>query len=219
MGATLLQLPRRLPGTEASLLDLRFRALLGNEAWDALPAEVQRRFSKRLSGAQVALYRGLVVEMRVSRLGWLLAQLCRLVGAPLPLNRKSGGGALVAVSEDRSGGGQNWTRIYARPNAFPQVIHSAKRFCGPTGLEEYLGGGLGMALRIEALSDGIAFVSDHYFFQVGTRRARVPRALTPGVTRVTHRQVAGASFLFGLEVVHPLAGTLIRQEILFDDVE
>jgi hypothetical protein len=94
-----------------------------------------------------------------------------------PLNRKSGGGALVAVSEGRSGGGQNWTRIYARPNAFPQVIHSAKRFCGPTGLEEYLGGGLGMALRIEALSDGIAFVSDHYFFQVGN--AASARAARP----------------------------------------
>src|SRR4030095_4752866 len=126
-----------------------------------------------------------------SRLGWLLAQLCRLFGAPLPLNRNSGGGALVSVSEDKSGGGQWWTRIYARPNGFPQVIHSAKRFCGSTGLEEYLGHGLGMALRIETLTDGIAFVSDHYFFQVGRWRMRLPRALTPGVTRVTHRQVAG----------------------------
>ena len=219
MGAILHQLPKQPQWTEARLHDLRFRALVGAEAWDLLPVEVQRRFSKRLSGAQVALYRGLVVEMRVSRLGWLLAQLCRLVGAPLPLNRKSGGGALVVVSEDRNGGGQNWTRIYARPSGFPQVIHSAKRFCGPTGLEEYLGGGLGMALRMETLSDGIAFVSDHYFFQIGPRRTRLPLALTPGVTRVTHRQVAGASFLFGLEVVHPLAGTLIRQEILFDDVD
>jgi len=219
MSATLLQLPQRPAPQDATLHDLRFRALLGSGSWEALPPEVQRRFSKRLTGAQVALYRGLVVEMRQSRLGWLIGQLCRLFGAPLPLNPAAGGGALVSVSEDRAGGGQCWTRIYARADRFPQVIHSAKRFAGPTGLEEYLGRGLGMALRVEPLSDGIAFVSDHYFLELGSWRVRLPRVLTPGVARVTHRQVAGSSFLFGLELKHPLAGTLMHQEILFDDVD
>ena len=218
MSASLLQLPTRQVARDASLHDLRFRALLRSDAWDALPPEVQRRFSKRLSGAEVALYRGLVVQMRVAPLGWLLTQLCRLFGAPLPLNRHAGGGALVSVSEDSRSGGQCWTRVYARPGRFPQVIHSAKRFCGTTGLEEYLGRGLGMALRVEALDDGIAFVSDHYFVQLGSWRMRLPRFVTPGTTRVTHRQVAGSSFLFGLELTHPLAGPLIQQEILFDDV-
>ena len=219
MSATLLQLPKRSPASDASLHDLRFRVLMGSEAWDALPAEVQRRFSKRLSGTEVALYRGMVVEMKMSALGRVLAQVCRLFGAPLPLNRNPGGGALVSVSEDSRSGGQCWTRIYARPGHFPQVIHSAKRFCGPTGLEEYLGRGLGMALRVEPLEDGIAFVSDHYFIQVAGRRIRIPRSLAPGVTRVTHRQVAGSSFVFGLELDHPRFGTLVNQQILFDDVE
>jgi len=145
--------------------------------------------------------------------------LAHVVGAPLPLNRRPGGGALVSVSEDQAGGGQCWTRIYARPGGFPQVIHSAKRFAGPTGLEEYLGRGLGMALRVEALPDEIAFVSDHYFLALGRWRVRLPHMVAPGTTRVTHRQVAGRSFLFGLELTHPLAGRLVRQEILFDDVD
>ena len=219
MTATLLQLSPQSSPTHAELHDLRFRALLGGVAWDALPREVRRRFSKRLSGTDVALYRGLVVEMRVSRLGSLLAQFCRLFGAPLPLNPRPGHGAIVSVSEDSRSGGQCWTRMYARPGRFPQVIHSAKRFAGSTGLEEYLGHGLGMALRAEALSDGIAFVSDHYFLQLGRRRIRLPRILAPGTTRVTHRQIAGSSFLFGLELIHPLAGVLIHQQILFDDVD
>ena len=219
MSATLLELPRPTARADAALHDLRFRTLLGAEAWDRLPTEVRKRFSRRLAGAEVALYRGLVVEMRMSRPGWLLAQLCRPFGAPLPLNRRSGGGALVSVSEDKSGGGQCWTRIYARRAGFPQVIHSAKRFAGRTGLEEYLGRGLGMALRVEALPDGIAFVSDHYFLALGRWRLRLPAMLSPGVTRVTHRQVAGRSFLFGLELTHPLAGQLVRQDILFDDVD
>ena len=217
MSATLLQLPQREQRRQSSLHDFRFRALLGSARWESLPPEVQRRFAKRLTGAQVALYRGLVVEMQMSWAGWALAQLCRLFGAPLPLNRKAGCGALVSVSEDHQGG-QCWTRIYARPKRFPQVIHSAKRFAGPTGLEEYLGRGLGMALRVESLGDGIAFVSDHYFVRLGRCRLRLPGALSPGVTRVTHRQVAGTSFLFGLELTHPLAGPLVHQEILFDDV-
>jgi hypothetical protein len=123
------------------------------------------------------------------------------------------------VSEEQRSGGQCWTRVYAGPGRFPQVIHSAKRFSGPTGLEEYLGRGLGMALRVEALDDGIAFVSDHYFVEIGRVRLRLPRVLTPGTTRVTHRQVAGASFLFGLELEHAWAGRLIHQQVLFEDVE
>jgi hypothetical protein len=220
MRATILQLPVRTPPPEGQpLYDLRFRSLVGVAEWERLPEEVKRRFSKRLSGAAVALYRGLVIDMQVSRIGWILAQLCRLFGAPLPLCRQTGVAALVSVSEDASSGGQCWTRVYARRGRFPQVIHSAKRFAGTTGLEEYLGRGLGMALRIETLEDGIAFVSDHYFLQLGHVRLRLPAWLTPGVTRVTHRQIAGSSFLFELELTHAWAGKLFHQQVLFDDVE
>jgi hypothetical protein len=203
----------------ADLHDARFRALLGREEWDRLPPEVQRRFSKRFSGAQAALYRGLVVGMHMSSLGWVLAQACRLFGAPLPLSREKGGGATVTVTEDTASGGQCWTRIYSRASGFPQVINSAKRFAGPTGLEEYLGRGLGMALRLEPLSDGLAFVSDHYFLSVFGRRMRLPAWLAPGTARITHRQVSGRTFLFELLLEHPLAGKLIHQQVLFEDVE
>jgi hypothetical protein len=219
MSATLLELLPQGPDHDAVVHDFRFRALLGSAKWDALPPEVRKRFSKRLTGPGLALYRGLVVRMDMPLPGRLLAQLCRLFGAPLPLCRQTGCGALVAVSEDQCSGGQCWTRIYSRPGGFPQVIHSAKRFSGSTGLEEYLGRGLGMALRVEALDDGIAFVSDHYFLQLSKRRLRLPRSLAPGTTRVTHRQVAGSSFLFGLELDHPWFGKLVNQQILFDDVE
>jgi hypothetical protein len=220
MTATLLHWrTEAAPAGDGQLVDLRFRSLLGAQEWERLPPEVRRRFSKRLTGPNVALYRGLVVRMESNWAGRLLAQACRLFGAPLPLSTRTGGAALVAVSEEQRSGGQCWTRIYARPCRFPQVIHSAKRFSGSTGLEEYLGRGLGMALRVEALDDGIAFVSDHYFIEIGRVRLRLPRFLTPGTTRVTHRQVAGASFLFGLELEHAWAGRLIHQQVLFEDVE
>src|SRR4051812_1307830 len=121
MSATILQSPKQSPpASREQPYDLRFRALLDTEEWERLPEEVKRRFTKRLSGPAVALYRGLVLEMHISVLGWMLAQVCRLFGAPLPLCRQTGVAALVSVSEDASSGGQCWTRIYARPGRFPQ---------------------------------------------------------------------------------------------------
>ena len=220
MSARLVKLSEdELQRLDAALHDARFRALLGRGEWENLPTEVQKRFSKRLGGAETALYRGLVVDMHMSPIGWLLAQACRLFGAPLPLCREAGRAAIVSVSEDPLGGGQFWTRIYARPSGFPQVIHSAKRFVGRSGLEEYLGRGLGMALGLEALKDGLAFVSEHYFLRIGGRRLRLPRAITPGTARITHRQIAGRTFMFELIVEHPWAGKLIHQKVLFDDVD
>jgi hypothetical protein len=207
------------PGTRHDQLsDIRFRTLLGSGAWDALPLSVQRRFAKRLTGTALALYAGEVVETRFSRLGWWLAQGCRLIGAPLPLGRDRGVPALVSVSEDPGSGGQNWTRIYGRERGFPQVIRSAKRFAGPTGLEEHVGRGIGMALRVEAFAEGLIFSSDHYFWMIGGRRVRLPRWLGPGRTVVTHRDLGEGRFAFDLALDHPLFGELVHQHAVFRDL-
>lgn len=201
----------------APLVDLRFRALIGKEAWDVLPAAVQQRFSKRLSGEAVALYRGRVVRTEYSMIGWLFAQALRLIGAPLPISRDTDVPAVVSVSEDVSSGGQVWSRLYGRHAGFPQVIHSAKRFAGPTGLEEYVGKGVGMALRVEPMADGLRFLSDHYFLMVGAWRLRLPHWLGPGKTVVEHHDLGHGCFLFALMLRHPLLGRLIEQHALFRD--
>lgn len=203
---------------EAPLRDLRFRVLLGAEAWDALPEAVRRRFAKRLTGTALALYAGEVVETRFSRLGWCLAQACRLIGAPLPLGRDKGVPALVSVSEDPQSGGQNWTRIYGRKRGFPQVIRSAKRFAGPTGLEEHVGRGVGMALRVEAFAEGLIFASDHYFWMIAGWRMRLPRWCDPGRTIVTHRDLGEGRFAFDLSLEHALFGELVHQHAVFRDL-
>jgi len=199
------------------LLDLRFRQLLGAQQWALLPDAVRRRFGKRLSVGHSANYAGRVLFCRMTVSGWLLAQLCRLIGAPLPLESEGGVAAIVSVTEDGISGGQVWTRLYARKRGFPQVIHSAKRFAGPTGLEEFLGRGFGIALRVSAIEGGIRFSSDHYFLQLGRIRLRMPHWLAPGLLTIDHVDCRGGSFTFTLSLHHRLLGEVMHQHSHFCD--
>jgi hypothetical protein len=197
--------------------DLRFRRLLGAQAWEELPHAVRERFGKRLGRGQSANYAGRVVACRMNLAGWLLAQGCRVIGAPLPLDRGGGASAVVSVTEDGASGGQVWTRVYARRRGFPQVIHSAKRFAGPTGLEEYLGGGFGIALTVGAIGSGIRFSSDHYFLCLGGVRLRLPRWLSPGRLTIDHEDHGDGIFTFTLSLRHRLFGQLMCQHSRFSD--
>jgi hypothetical protein len=198
-----------------SLGDLRFRALLSEPDWAALPRAIRRRFSRRLADGATIVYAGTVIETRMSRAGWWLAQAVRPIGAPLPISRDGGVPAVVAVTEDMAGGGQVWTRLYARRAGFPQIIHSAKRFAGPTGLEEHVGFGVGMALTVHVVESALVFRSAGYFVQVLGRRIPLPRWLTPGALTVTHGELPDGWFSFTLDLVHPRFGALIRQAAVF----
>lgn len=197
--------------------DLRFRTLVGAEAWSQLPEAVRGRFSKHLGPAQTVVYRGEVVETKLSPLGRALSFLARAIGAPLPLTDGATGPALVVVSEDDKLGGQCWLRIYNRPGRFPQAIHSAKRFRGATGLEEYVGYGIGMALRVTVEDGALIFRSAGYFLALGERRLPLPRWLTPGQMTIEHRDLGGGRFAFSLDLTHRLAGQLVRQLANFHD--
>lgn len=197
--------------------DSRFRRLIPAAGWLALEPAIRARFTKRLRGPCVAVYRGEILETRLSRIGWMLSQLCRLIGAPLPLFRDRNVAAVVIVSEDEATGGQRWTRIYHRFGNNPQVINSAKAFGGPTGLEEHVGGRIGMALRVEAASNCLTFLSDHYFVRIGPRRVRLPAWFGPGVTKVTHRDLGGGRFAFDLNLCHHFLGEIIHQHAIFRD--
>jgi len=227
---------RTLPDREASFVsntamecsaqpevaDMRFSALLGKEDWQRLPDAVQARFSKSLQGTTSTTYKGVIVEARFHWVGRLLSQLARIVGGPLPLSADTGVPATVVVTEDASHQGQFWTRIYGRRNGrrnggqhFPQVIQSSKRFQGSTGLEEYLGFGLGMALTVEADAQGIHFLSDHFFLQFVNTKFRLPQWLSPGRVKVSHIDQGEEGFSFELLLEHPLVGELVYQKGVF----
>ncbi len=210
------------PAPDSNLYDYRFRALLPRTQWDALPAAVQRRFSKRLSEGRVALYAGMINETRFSKLGWILAQGLRLIGAPLPVRADTGCPAVVNVAEDPEHGGQLWTRVYHHAAGFPQTINSAKRFTGKTGLEEHIGFGIGMALHVRGDGCGLTFTSDHYFINIAGLRMHLPRWMTPGTTEVCHidrgdDDTNKGAFDFTLRLTHPLFGEMLYQAARFQD--
>ena len=201
--------------TRDTLLDLRFRALMSDTEWSSLPPAVRRRFTKRLAGGNTAVYAGEILETRMNFAGRCLAQLARIVGAPLPTSTDAHLPMIVSVTEDMATGGQIWTRLCTRRNGFPQIINSSKRFSGPTGIEEYLGRGLSMALTIHARNGALVFRSDTYFLRMFGLRFRLPAFLSPGVMTVGHAEMGENRFLFTLKVEHPWFGTLIDQVAAF----
>jgi Domain of unknown function (DUF4166) len=232
VAAEVLRSPETEPGRQpksnqrVELGDLRFRALMSEADWASLPLAIRRRFSKRLAGGQTIVYAGEILESRMSRAGWWLAQAARLIGGPLPLTRDTQGrsapnghvASVVTVTEDMANGGQIWTRLYARRKGFPQVIHSSKRFAGPTGLEEYVGHGVGMTLTVYAREGALVFRSKNYFLEVFGRRLFVPEWLTPGTLYVTHAELPDGKFSFTLQIFHRRFGLLLRQMAIFREI-
>jgi len=203
--------------TRGELPHASFQKLVGKEEWQLLPAVVQARFERELAPGETIAYVGEVAETHMTMFGWLWAQVARLAGAPLPLRTLARTSAAVVVAQDASGTAQCWTRIYHEDGALPQVIRSTKRFAGPTGLEECVGAGIGMALALSVEQRALVFRSTEYFWRCGRLRFRIPDCLTPGRIAVIHREERAGRFSFTLCVTHPWFGEAIRQVAFFRD--
>lgn len=204
--------------TEFVSADTRFGALIGTSKWNELPLAVRQRFGKRVTGGASVTYQGTVVTMKMNWAGRILAQAARLIGAPLPFDMTCiGQPAVVVVTEDTVGNGQFWIRQYGRGSGFPQVVHSAKRFAGPTGLEEHIGYGIGMALNVAVIDGALYFQSDHYFIALFGRHIRLPGFLSPGALVIGHHDMGHGQFRFSLRLKNRVFGDMLAQDAIFQD--
>jgi hypothetical protein len=203
----------------SELGDVRYRQALSADDWASLPEAIRRRFSHRSAPGESLIYAGYVLETRMSWVGFVLAHLLRIIGSPLPIGRDYAGAAsVVVVTERPDGEGQFWTREYVRRSGFPQVIHSTKRFAGETGVEETVGFGFTMSLRLEVRPGALFFLSRRYFLRAAGRRLPIPGRWLLGDIAVGHTDRGDGAFEFSLDVVHPWFGLILRQRALFRDV-
>lgn len=211
---------RPIPHPDLPMVDHRFSNLLGQENWLKLPAAVRRRFGKRVRGGASVAYQGIVTHMQMNWAGWVLAQATRLIGAPLPYDLSCvGKAAVVIVTEDIAGDGQFWIRQYGRKSGFPQMVHSSKRFSGATGIEEYIGYGVGMALNVVEEDGALLFKSDHYFLSVLGKRIRIPNPIAPGALVIGHHDLGNGRFRFSMRLKHALLGEVLSQDAEFQDAK
>ena len=202
------------PGARACDVETRFAALAG-DAWTRLPAPIRRRFSRHLADGRRIVYLGEVAATHMTLVGRVLAQLARLVGAPLPLEPSGRVPVTVIVTGSERLCGQVWTRIYDRGHGFPQVIQSVKRFAGATGLEEIVARGVGMRLKLSVRDRALVFRSAGYFLRCLGVELSLPDWLTPGMIEVVHREESAGQFSFSLSVTHSWAGHVIDQRAFF----
>lgn len=200
--------------------DLRFRRLFTNADWARLPIAVQTRFGRKVAIGDALIYRGRVEFNRVNKWGKLLNRALCLVGAPLPLDTQNAGAAAIVTVTEAPDGGQIWMRQYARQDSkqmFPQVIQSAKRFTGATGIEEHIGRGIGMSLVPLVEGHELVFRAKDIFWDVGGLRLTLPKWLGPSVLRAGHEELGDGAFAFTLRLKHKWLGTLLDQRVWFQD--
>lgn len=207
------------PTSATAPAPLDLAALVGAEGWSRLPAAVQRRFAAAHADT---VYRG-HMDLACSRLGRVVALLSGVLGGPL-----TGRNALqvpTTVNVRGNGrGGVVWERRFqgdADGSAEPERIVRSTKEIDTDGvtLRERTDGGLSMALRVFEDDGTLVFESQRYFFALGRWRLPVPALLSPGVCRVSHRDLGAGRFRFTLTMTHPLWGQTFHQTGVFADPE
>lgn len=204
---------RPVPSPDAPYcLDDTYRELLGRTAWQKLKPEIRRRFSVKPAPGTAIRYRGCMFDVRMSFMGNLFAQACRLIGSPLALTQGRDVPMDIELVPDDRFGGVRWRRTYHFSPGGDFTVCSTKSLNSAGQLVEHIGCGFSMRLRLLENSGDLIFVSEAYEFTLFGVTVRIPDWLTPGVTTVTHEQIAGDRFRFSLLVDHPQLGPTVYQE-------
>lgn len=195
--------------------DPTFRALLGELAWRRLPPAVRERFAWKPAADGEIRYRGAMAVVRCSAIGWLMAQLCRVIGTPLAPH--CGGDVPVSVTlrHDAASGGIVWERLYRFAGRCAVRCASVKKVSAVEGLVECVGGGIGMWLALTEREGALHFRSTGYFWRLGRLRVSLPAWLTPGELHVIHADLGSGRFRFRIAVRHRLFGETFFQDGVF----
>lgn len=191
------------------------RNQLGEVAWMRLDPAIRARFAADPKEGEVVAYRGTMHIVRRSKMGWLFAQLTRVIGNPLTPYAGTDVPMDVELTKQRGRSGVYWTRVYYYAGRRPFTVVSVKKESQSGEMLECVGGGFGMVLDVSEEHAALHFRSRSFFWQFGRLRVRLPRWLAPGETHVVHEDIGGGSFIFRLSMVHDQLGETFFQEGVF----
>lgn len=197
-----------------------FKKTLGAK-WQQLHPDIRRRFDKNPPPGQRLYYTGTLTELRCSFAGKLLAYLTRpLIGGALLPYTDADFPVDIEVYSEPGNPAIFKQRLY-RLNDRKPARFTSYMLGGPRGeVYEYVGGGLGMKLRLRVETDGnLHFTSDGYFWHLFGRRIPVPGLFTPGKTFLVHRNDAPDRFNIRIEIRHCLFGTTFVQAGAFREIK
>lgn len=194
-----------------------FETLVGPDGWYRLPPDIRRRFTEKPTTTAPIHYRGLMRRVECSKLGWLLAQICRLIRTPFAPATGADVPCAITLRHER-GGGIIWDREYQYPGRKPALVTSTKRNAPDGALCECVGGGFGMRLAVFEAGHQLHFLSLRYFWRIGAWEFTLPRLLTPGTAHVIHADLGGGRFRFTMTIHHPIFGMLFEQDGEFEKV-
>ncbi len=187
-----------------------FRALLGDAAWQRLPAAVRERFAFR-SHVTTTVYEG-AMRVAASRFARSLAYVWRLIGTPVTPFVGLDVPVSVHVTDLPDGSGTVWERRYHFADRATSVVRSIKQLDDDGTLIESLSAGLCMRLQVREISGAIHFISDGYFFRLGPLRVNIPNCFPPGLTCVVHEDRGNGRFRFVMRTSHPWFGEMFVQD-------
>lgn len=195
-----------------------FEALVGADGWRRLTPMIQARFGACAKSIDTH-YTGAMSKVRCSFVGYLIAQVCRLIGTPLAPHEGDDVPITVHVYEDPAKGGVAWDRRYFFAGRVPVTVTSTKVIHEGRVLLECVGGGFGMRLEVYEQDRALHFVSEHYFWRWRSFQLRLPAWLTPGVAHVVHSDLGNGRFRFEMTIEHALLGETFYQDGSFSEVE
>ena len=199
--------------------DPTFRRLLGEAAWQRLNPNVRARFAVKPGAGEVFTFAGVMDVVRRSWFGWLVGQVCRLIGTPVTPRQGRDVPTVVHIYRSRRGDGIVWERRYGFSGRAPVVVSSTKRADPPDGLLECASRGFAMRLRLFERDGAIHFASTGYCLEVGRWRLPIPHLLTPGDAHVVHNDEGNGWFRFTMSFRHRLFGETYFQDGLFRQTE
>ncbi|WP_317201546.1 DUF4166 domain-containing protein [Janthinobacterium sp.] len=195
-----------------------FRRILGPE-WLKLHPDIQRRFARNPAPGRPLYYRGVLSELRSSRLGKLLAYLSMplIQGALMPYDDADFPVDIQVYSKPDCAAIFK-QRIYRLHGRRPVRFTSFMREGARGEVLEYVGMGLGMKLKLAVRDGNLHFSSDGYFWDILGWRLPLPGVLTPGKTFLCHRNDSPGQFNIRIEIRHCLFGTTFTQAGVFQEM-